>query len=321
MDGITAAPPTEQPKAIAVATKMEPEIAAAIILVMSEITQLGKDGRNDFNNYDYVTVDKFMAIIRPLLAKHGLFFMMEEEETEVYTHQNKQWLRVNFQVTIYHQSGKFYGPLSREVVTLAGGAQAFAAAQSYILKYFLRSVFMIPTGDKDLDNEDSENTGVGREERRGRAEGNRRQAAREDRGRGSNRDRGSERDDRDSRTGDRQARGEDRRGDSGDYHGQDEARPDPRGDDRRDDRRDDRDSRDDRDKRKRDQAQADFLRLKKEIHDALDHASVDAIERDNADAIKAIKDVSGTSYDKLIGWLKQRHEDITNGVTNPGAQP
>ena len=37
----------------------------------------------------------------------------------------------------------------------ATGAQAFGSAQSYALKQFLRSLFMIPTGDKDDPDNDA----------------------------------------------------------------------------------------------------------------------------------------------------------------------
>jgi hypothetical protein len=51
--------------------------------------------------------------------------------------------------TIYRHPGDPLPPVSRTVEVLRNGAQAYGSAQSYALKQFLRSLFLIPTGDAD----------------------------------------------------------------------------------------------------------------------------------------------------------------------------
>ena len=52
-----------------------------------------------------------------------------------------------------------YGPVRRDVTVIAAGPQAYASAESFVTKYFLRSTFKIPTGDKD-DADLHENTPI-----------------------------------------------------------------------------------------------------------------------------------------------------------------
>lgn len=139
-------------------TKISPEIAKAIVAVMQQVRQLGKEDRNKFQNYDFVSIDKFLAYTGPLCAAAGLFILQEEETFEVEVKQSTDdkgqvktaaWLTVKYAFTFCHSSGDTYGPLHRSVMVPANGAQAFGSAQSYALKQFLRAQFQIPTGDED----------------------------------------------------------------------------------------------------------------------------------------------------------------------------
>ena len=135
---------------------MPPEIAQAIVGVMGEISSLSKDQRNKHNNYDYVSVDAFYAAVGPLMAKHGLIILVDEAGHIIRVSENDkktEWLEVQYAIVLIHSGGATWGRnLSRTAfVPAAMGAQAFGAAQSYVEKTFLRSLFKIPTGEDDSD--------------------------------------------------------------------------------------------------------------------------------------------------------------------------
>jgi|HubBroStandDraft_1064217.scaffolds.fasta_scaffold21533_4 hypothetical protein len=147
--------------------KMPPEIAKAILVVAKQIKQLGKDETNAFAKFQYVSVDKFYAVVGPMMAEAGLFTLVEEasaqtdlRETQIDNGQVKKsvWLTANYEITVFHETGVQYGPIHRMITVPATGPQAFGSGMSYVEKYFLRGLFKIPTGEEDADGE--EQTGV-----------------------------------------------------------------------------------------------------------------------------------------------------------------
>ena len=139
---------------------MPPEIAAAVCVVMGQITTLSKDERNKFQNYDYVSVDQFYALVGPLMAEAGIFTMLYEKSMDVGERKTTSdrgdtkasvWLSACYDVWIYHKSGAAFGPVERSITVPASGAQSYASAISFVEKYYLRSLFKIPTGDGDED--------------------------------------------------------------------------------------------------------------------------------------------------------------------------
>ena len=133
------------------AAKMPAEIAKAIVKVMGGIKKLGKTERNQFDKYDFVSIDKFLEQVNPLCAEAGLIILQDEIKREVLPGKNNTpWLHFDFEFWLAHETGAFWDkPLHRGVMVPANGAQAFGSAQSYALKQFQRSLFQIPTGDKD----------------------------------------------------------------------------------------------------------------------------------------------------------------------------
>lgn len=144
---------------------MPPAIAAAIVKVMKEVKQLGFDENNAFGKYKYVSIDKFLSFFGPKLAEAGLIVLMDEAENTVEVHRTAEregapakessWLHARYTFSLVHESGVMYGPLSRSVMVVASGAQAFGSAQSYLLKQFLRALFFVATGDKDEDAQEA----------------------------------------------------------------------------------------------------------------------------------------------------------------------
>lgn len=134
--------------------RMPKSIATAICQVMAKVKSIEKDNENKFDKYTFASIDDFMAFINPLMAEAGLIILQDESsKPELMEKEGKSskvlMLWCEFYFTLCSKEGDLYGPLKRSVFVQATGAQAFGSAQSYALKQFLRSLFMIPTGDKD----------------------------------------------------------------------------------------------------------------------------------------------------------------------------
>lgn len=136
-----------------------PKIAAAIVKVMKAVNgQLDKNGFNKHGQYKYATVDDFYDFMRARCADAGLAFIADELEREVIviSEGKAPRLRLLYAITIVHESGESYSGIERETMVVADGPQAYGSGQSFVLKYFLRALFMVPTGEPDADAEAAE---------------------------------------------------------------------------------------------------------------------------------------------------------------------
>lgn len=128
-------------------------IARSIVNVSRDVRQLGVDDRNKHGGYDFVSVDKFYAAVGPIMAQHGLATLSDVVSSEIIETDSDDKVRlhlfVQYDIYLIHESGDVHGPIRRDVTVVASGPQSYAAAESFAMKYFLRSTFKIPTGDKD----------------------------------------------------------------------------------------------------------------------------------------------------------------------------
>lgn len=136
-------------------THYPPQIAAAINAVKKSLGTLSKDNKNKFDKYEYASIDDFILFVRDHCNDADLFIECNEGEEpklqDVLKKDGKPmamwWQRFAFYLG--HESGAGYGPIYKTVMVQANGAQAAGSAQSYAMKQFMRSMFLIPTGDKD----------------------------------------------------------------------------------------------------------------------------------------------------------------------------
>lgn len=126
---------------------MPAEIAGAVNDVCAKVKMAVKEHVNKHGGYKYVSVDKFYEDMGPLMAEAGLFLVMNEAAAE----SDGKWLTLTFHIYLYHKSGAAFGPVVRSQGVLANGPQAYAAAQSFAEKYFIRQLFKVPTGEDDTD--------------------------------------------------------------------------------------------------------------------------------------------------------------------------
>jgi hypothetical protein len=120
---------------------------------MAAVKKLGRSAENTHGGYKFASIDDFLEAMNPLCAEAGLFFLLNETETEVVVYESREKrsasLRIRYEITICHSSGAAMSGITRNVTVIASGAQAYGSAQSYVLKQFMRSLFQIPTGDAD----------------------------------------------------------------------------------------------------------------------------------------------------------------------------
>ena len=132
---------------------MPEAVGIAVNSVMAGIKGLFKKEKNQDAGYRFASIDDFLASVNPLCAKAGLIIIQDELDARLVhdgsTETSRSWLWTTFTFMLAHKSGAVYGPLTRSVMVPARGAQAFGAAQSYALKQFMRSLFQIPTGDRE----------------------------------------------------------------------------------------------------------------------------------------------------------------------------
>ena len=146
----------ETVKAGNVLVRMPKTISTAINNITKEMQMLGKDGKNEFQKYNYASIDKFLSTVNPLAGYFGLIITQDEETCKIITDtQGRPWLNIVYRFILSHKDGDTWQYTPRRTIYCEmKGGQAMGAAQSYALKQFMRSLFLIATGDNDdLDNQ------------------------------------------------------------------------------------------------------------------------------------------------------------------------
>lgn len=141
---------------------MPGSIAKAVALVMAGGNAVKHDGNNKFDGYNYASTDAIYAGYSRLMAEHGLVIIcLEATPPEVVTKETpkglKQWGKFSFQFILSVGDDCWTDPrCTRSLFIEISRPTAFMAAQSYAEKTFMRSLFKIPTGDKDLEEIDND---------------------------------------------------------------------------------------------------------------------------------------------------------------------
>lgn len=129
------------------------QILGAVVLAKSRIRRLAKSDRNLDEAYAFTSIDSFLEHVNPICVEAGLVVLMDEVAVADGVSGARQgqecWLRITYDITLAHISGETLGPFRRHVDIPRSGPQAFGAAQSYVLKQFLRAQFQIATGEVD----------------------------------------------------------------------------------------------------------------------------------------------------------------------------
>ena len=124
---------------------MPKNIALAINEVCRNAVKLNKTNKNNYQDYNFASIDDFLEVYGSTIAEAGISIIMDE----VQSRTESKVLEIVFNFIIVHKDGDMWQhPLRRSIrVQSSSGSQAYGIAQSYCLKQFLRGIFMIPTGE------------------------------------------------------------------------------------------------------------------------------------------------------------------------------
>ena len=122
-----------------------------------------RDQRNEYAKYDYASADAIYSHVREAIADQGLRVYQNEIESETMQVTGKngsitQWVKVQYELALIRDQvmDTRESALLERVTVMAQvtGAQTFAAIRTYALKYWLRGLFLLDTGDvrEDIDS-------------------------------------------------------------------------------------------------------------------------------------------------------------------------
>lgn len=142
-------------------TAMTANVNEGVIAVMAALGTLSKERTAKGVSYSFASIDDFLLFVRGHCHAAGIFIEQDELEArmvDVAKPDGKMmamwWAQYAF--TVRHVGGTSIGPMRRSVMVQAFGAQSCGAAMAYALKQFMRSLFMIPTGEADPDEQKTE---------------------------------------------------------------------------------------------------------------------------------------------------------------------
>ena len=130
------------------------ELFKAVAAAMQDVQDLEHTESNKEGGFTYATIDQFVASVRRTIAKHGLSVwdsMISSEITERPGANGKINKRIvcEFLFALRHESGQTDVPSRWTQSTHYFGGQSEGACHSFALKRFLKSSFLIATGDAD----------------------------------------------------------------------------------------------------------------------------------------------------------------------------
>lgn len=137
----------------------KPMIFAAMAKVMDEVGAIGKAKKNLQQGYQFRGIDDVVAVLQPVMAKHGVLCVPEVLERERETLPTKSG-GTQFSVRLLVRHTFYAADGSNIVCTTLGeamdsGDKASNKAMSAALKYALTEGLLIPTYEADRDTEES----------------------------------------------------------------------------------------------------------------------------------------------------------------------
>ncbi|MFF7234433.1 ERF family protein [Streptomyces sioyaensis] len=165
------------------APKDAPRVFAVVAAVMKDAMPVGKNQRNEQQNYQFRGIDDVMSAMAGPMRTHGLFILPSIAE-------HKQQRDGKMTRTVITMRYRVYGPAGDCLVAdVPGEAFDYAdkstnKAQSAALKYLLFTVFMLPVDGRSIDDGDRNHPEPSEEHR---AEQAQRQQRQQQRGKGGQR--------------------------------------------------------------------------------------------------------------------------------------
>ena len=138
------------------------QLAKGIAGVMAEVGTISKSGFNKFHQYHYATLQDLLYAITPLMGKHGVVVI--QHELERILAENR--VMVTYEFSLFHTSGQIWPEKPRFTGMSIGrnskgeyDDKAINKCHSAARKYFLLSLFQVPSGDFEDADEGPEDAG------------------------------------------------------------------------------------------------------------------------------------------------------------------
>lgn len=129
-------------------------VLVAIAAVMSEVGSVKKEGTNEFHRYKYATAADVLHKLQPLMAKHGLTIIQHQRSLDFI--QDGAAMAIAYEFHVMHSSGDALelhavhtGVAAAKTSKGTPDDKAANKCHTAARKYFLLSLFQIPTGDYD----------------------------------------------------------------------------------------------------------------------------------------------------------------------------
>jgi hypothetical protein len=135
------------------------QIVKSILATARAVGTLGKGALNPHGNYNYVSIDKFYESVARIANENGLNWVLRETLFEVLPNVGKTGaIRVSYAVDMMHEAGETRLDFSQiSIIHPVQGAQTVGSSMSYADKVLMRQLFKVPTGEKDIDADETDN--------------------------------------------------------------------------------------------------------------------------------------------------------------------
>jgi hypothetical protein len=148
-----------------VSAPMPPAIARAVNSIMKAVRGVAKGGRNVDQKYDYTRVEDLLGKIQPAMAEAGLLILPSEKRFQVLADTGLLIATYSFRLAhvggdIWSDELEYSGMATFRFKSGGTDDKALNKCGTAARKYFLLSLFQIPTGLPDADRDDDTTKGA-----------------------------------------------------------------------------------------------------------------------------------------------------------------
>jgi hypothetical protein len=122
-------------------------IAPALVKAQAEIKPIVKDSTNPAFRSKYTSLDAIMEVVRPVMAKHGLFVVQSVLDTIDGEHSTS----ITVESRIIHSSGEWIAGVV-QVPVMQQTSHGFGSALSYGRRYSLSALLSLASDEDDDGN-------------------------------------------------------------------------------------------------------------------------------------------------------------------------
>lgn len=127
---------------------MSTNIFKAVLAVRKAVKKIAFDAENPHGKYKYASSDAIVAGLRDAMDEQGLILFVNEKS---FSRLEEGGVQITFTFRLYTENAEMDCG-ERTVIMKWQGPQTFQGAQSYATKAFLKSFFLLTTGEPDQES-------------------------------------------------------------------------------------------------------------------------------------------------------------------------